>query len=165
MYQRILKILLITTVSVGLLACATTAKYERQQEKQLLNAGATRLGPEQVTAYLSGKTQVWDNGGAYFLPNGTVYVKWGGKVFPERRWIVDNRGKVCVQFLDGRNSSCSTYFDLDGKVWVVTLEIFGERLSDVRSFKVRRDGSVDADDKSIHGGPDEVMEGNRLAEI
>lgn len=165
MYLRISKILLVVAVSFGLLACATTSKYERQQEQQLLNAGAKRLGTDEVTTYLSGKTQVWDNGGAYFLPNGTVYVKWGGKVFPERSWIVDDNGKVCVQFPDGRNSSCSSYFDLDGKVWVVTLEIFGERLSDVRSFRVRRDGSVDAADKSIHGGPDEVMEGNRLSEI
>lgn len=165
MYQRISKILVIITVSFGLLACATIGKIERQQEQQLLDAGATRLNAEQVTAYLSGKTQVWDNGGAYFLPNGTVYVKFGGKVYPERRWVVESNGKVCVQFLDGSNSSCSSYFDKDGKVWVITLEIFGEKLSSIRSFRVRQDGSIDASDKSIHGGPDEVLEGNRLSEI
>lgn len=56
MYLRISKILLVLAVSFGLLACATTGQYEQQQEQQLLKAGAKRLGLDEVTAYLSGKT-------------------------------------------------------------------------------------------------------------
>jgi hypothetical protein len=165
MYQRISKILLVIAVSVGLLACVTVDKMERQQEQQLVNAGASPLSRDQVIAYLSGKTQQWENGGAYFLPDGTVYVKFAGKVYPERTWVADDSGRVCVKFPDGSNSSCSRYFDRNGKIWVITLEIFGEKLSGVRSFRVRQDGSIDPTDKSISGGPDTVLEGNRLSEM
>ena len=165
MYQNILKILLVVAVSVGLLACATVDKLERQQEQQLIDAGATVLSRQQVIDYLSGKTQEWENGGAYFRPDGVVYVKFGGKVYPERTWIADGTGQVCVVLPDGANSSCSRYFDYNGDIWVITLEIFGEKLSGARAFSVRRDGSIDATDNSISGGPSTVLEGNRLSEM
>jgi hypothetical protein len=165
MYQRISKIILVIAMSVGLLACATVEKLERQQEQQLVDAGATVLSRQQVTTYLSGKTQQWENGGAYFRPDGVVYVKFGGKVYPERSWIADDTGQVCIKFPDGANSSCSRYFDYDGDTWVITLEIFGEKLSGARAFSVRRDGSIDATDNSISGGPSTVLEGNRLSEM
>jgi len=165
MYQRISKLLLVIAVSAGLLACATVAKLERQQEQQLIDAGATVLSRQQVIEYLSGKTQQWENGGAYFRPDGVVYVKFGGKVYPERTWVTDNTGRVCIKFPDGSSSSCSRYFDYKGDVWVITLEIFGEKLSAARAFSVRQDGSIDVTDSSISGGPSTVLEGNRLSEM
>lgn len=165
MYQSTSKILLVIAVSVGLLACATVDKLERQQERQLIDAGATVLSRQQIVEYLSGKTQEWENGGAYFRPDGVVYVKFGGKVYPERTWVVDNTGSVCIKFPDGSSSSCSRYFDYEGDVWVITLEIFGEKLSGARAFSVARDGSIDARDSSISGGPSTVLEGNRLSEM
>lgn len=165
MYQRISKYLIIVTVSLGLLACATVDKLERQQEQQLIDDGANRLSREQVIEHLSGNTQQWENGGAYFLPNGTVYVKFGGKTYPKRNWVVDGTGRVCIQLPDGSNTSCSRYFDYNGKVWVITLEIFGEKLSAARAFRVRRDGSIDPSDKSISGGPDTILEGNQLSKM
>lgn len=165
MYQRLSKILLVIAVPVGLMACTTVGKLERQQEQQLIDAGATVLGRQQVVEYLSGKTQEWENGGAYFRPDGVVYVKFGGKVYPERIWVADNTGQVCIKMPDGANSSCSRYFNYNEDIWVITLEIFGEKLSQARAFSVRRDGSIDATDSSISGGPSTVLEGNRLSEM
>ena len=143
MYRRIPKVLFVMTLSLGLMACVTTG---HQLEKQLLSEGATRLNPAQVTDHLSGKTQVWTTGGAYFLPDGTVYVKYQGKIYPLRTWSVDKDGKVCVAFPNGFVSSCSVYYYKGDEVWYVTLEIMGEaQLTD--------------------GGPDTIMEGNRLSEL
>lgn len=161
MYQRISRLLLITIVSLGLLACASKTAFERDLE----NEGATRLAGEQVTAYLSGNTQQWQNGGVYFRPDGVAYVKWGGKIFPERTWTADDDGRVCIVFPDGRKSSCSVYYDLRGDVWSVTLEIFGEAVADVRPQERRFDGSVDPGEGGIQGGPDKLLKGNRLSEI
>lgn len=152
---------MVAAVALTLAACASM----QLREKQLINSGAKRLDAEQVSEYLSGNTQQWENGGAYFVPDGAVYVKWGGKVYPERRWVVDDDGKVCIEFLDGAKSSCSTYFRLDGQVWVVTLEIFGEALATERPFRSNIDGSVDPVDKSVHGGLDKILPGNRLDEV
>ena len=129
-------------VSFGLLACATGTEFE----KKLQQEGAKRMNAEQVTAHLAGKTQKWNNGGAYFNPNGTVLVKFGGKVYPKRTWTVDDDGKVCILLPDGYVTSCSAYFDKEGKVWVVNLEIFGEA-------------------QQTEGGLDTVVEGNQLSDI
>ena len=163
MYQRISRLLLITVVSLGLLACATKNALERDLESE----GATRLNKDEVTAYLSGNTQQWQNGGAYFRSDGVVYVKWGGKVFPERTWTVYDNGKVCIIFPDGRRSSCSAYYDFQGTVWSVTLEVFGEVLvEDERPGQQRRvDSSIEAGQGGLRGGPDKLLKGNRLSEV
>lgn len=129
-------------VSFGLLACATGTTFE----KKLQQEGAKRMNPEQVTTHLAGKTQKWNNGGAYFNSDGTVLVKFGGKVYPKRTWTVDDDGKVCILLPNGYVTSCSAYFDKDGKVWVVNLEIFGEA-------------------QQTEGGLDTVLEGNQLSAI
>ena len=143
MYQRISKLIIVLTVSLGLLACAVAGS---QLEKDLLAEGAVRLNPAQVTDHLSGKTQVWASGGAYFLPDGTVYVKFDGRIYPLRTWTVDEDGEVCIAFPNGFVSSCSAYFYKDGKVFVVTLEIMGEK-------------------QTSAGGFDTVVVGNQLSEI
>lgn len=145
MYQRISKLLIVMIVSLGLLACAVAGS---KLEKQLMSEGATRLNPAQVTDHLSGNTQVWSTGGsgAYFLPDGQVYVKFEGRTYPLRTWTVDNNGKVCIAFPNGFVSSCSVYYHKDGVVWYVTLEIMGET-------------------QTADGGPDTILVGNKLSEI
>jgi len=122
MYQRISKVLLVIAATYGLMSCAITSS---PMEKKLMADGATALTSEQVVQHLGGKTQVWSNGGAYFDRDGSVIVKFEGKVFPVRIWKI-NDNKVCILLPDGFVTSCSSYYLKDGKVWVVTLEIFGE---------------------------------------
>lgn len=142
MYQRLSRILVIITTSFALLACATGTVFEQK----LLEEGAMRMNAEQVKAHLAGNTQKWINGGAYFVPDGTVYVKYAGKVFPKTRWTVDSDGKVCLVNPDGFVTSCSAYFDKDGEVWVVTLEVMGKA-------------------QQTEGGVDTILEGNQLSEV
>jgi hypothetical protein len=142
MYQGLSKILVIMTASFALLACATGTMFEQK----LMGEGAKRMNAEQVTAHLAGKTQKWINGGAYFFQDGTVFIKYAGKVYPKRTWAVDGNGKACILLPDGFVTSCSAYFDKDGEVWVVNLEIMGEA-------------------QQTDGGPDTVLEGNQLSEI
>ena len=143
MYHRISKILIVMVMSFGLLACQIAGS---QLEKDLKSEGATRLTPAQVTDHLSGNTQVWSSGGAYFLPEGTVYVKFDGRTYPLRSWTVDNDGKVCIAFPNGFVSSCSVYYFKEGEVWAVTLEIMGEAQPNI-------------------GGVDTILEGNKLSDI
>ena len=145
MNHKVSKILIIVAVSFGMLACTVAGS---KLEKQLISEGATRLNPAQVTDYLSGNTQVFTtpSSGAYFLPDGTVYVKFAGRTYPLRSWTVDRDGKVCIAFPNGFVSSCSVYYYKGDKVHYVTLEIMGEaQMSD--------------------GGPDNVLKGNRLSEL
>ncbi len=161
MYQGITKLFIVLFVSLAVSACAT----KNVLEKQIISQGGKQLNAEQARAHLSGKTQRWADGGAYFNPNGSVYVKFGGKIFPERIWTVDDDGKVCIAFRDGFKTSCSTYYRYEGKVWVVTLEVFGENLIQERPFRFRRDGTIDPEEGSVHGGPDDIVDGNRLADL
>lgn len=145
MYRRISKVLAVITVSFGLLACTVAGS---QLEKRLMSEGAVQLNPAQVTDHLSGNTQVWttSGSGAYFLPDGTVYVKFEGRTYPLRTWTVDKNGKVCIAFPNGFVSSCSVYYYKDDVVWYVTLEIMGQA-------------------EEMNGGPDTIMPGNKLSEI
>lgn len=142
MYKKISKILVVITASFGLLACATGTVFEQK----LLAEGAMRMNAEQVKEHLAGNTQKWINGGAYFVPDGTVYVKYAGKVFPKTRWTVDSDGKTCLVNPDGFVTSCSAYFDKDGEVWVVTLEVMGK-------------------EQQTEGGIDTILAGNQLSEV
>lgn len=145
MYRRSSKIFLVLAVSLGLAACALAGS---KLEKRLESEGATRMNSAQVTDYLSGNTQKWTTpaSGAYFLPDGTVYVKFEGKIYPLRTWTVDDNGKVCIAFPNGFVSSCSVYYNKGDQIWYVTLEIMG--------VPVENDG-----------GPDTILEGNMLSEI
>lgn len=160
MYRGIFKLALVAVVAAGLIGCGT----KNLLEKQLIDEGARRLSGDQVRDHLSGKTQQWDNGGAYFRDDGVVYVKWAGKIYPERRWQVEDDGKACIYFPDGMKTSCSVYYDYNGETWVVTLEVFGEQLVVEQPYRYRRDGSIDAGG-TVFGGPDKVVDGNRLDEM
>lgn len=115
-------------------------------EERITNDGAVRLDREQATAHLSGKTQQWANGGAYFHPDGRLDYIWEGKEFSNFSWDVSRKGLVCIQRPDGFNTSCSLYFAYKDTVWTVVTEVFGER-------------------RQFFGGPDTVVDGNQLSEL
>ena len=142
MYQTIPRIIFVLTVTFGLMACASTSLFEQK----LIDEGATRLNGEQAREYLSGNTQQWTEGGAYFHPGGMADIKWQGKTYPAQTWNVRDDGSVCLSNTEGFVTSCSAYFDKDGEVWVVILEVMGEA-------------------QQTEGGPDTILEGNQLAEI
>ncbi len=166
MHQKFLKLLTIAAAAVALQACATVLGVTHPMSEQMVSEGAERMNRDQVIQHLAGKTQVWASGGAYFQADGDVYVKWEGKIFPRRVWSVDERGRACISFPEqGRlgafrpegiersptsatfPSSCSDYFMKDGEVWVVTVEVFGERQ--------QSPGAIDSD----------VRDGNRLDDL
>lgn len=142
MYQRISRIIIVLAVTVGLVACATTHKLEQK----LMDEGATPLNGEQAREYLSGNTQEWTKGGAYFHPDGMVDVKWEGKTFPAQTWVIKDDGTVCLSNPEGFVTSCSAYFDKGGEVWVVIREVMGEA-------------------KQTEGGLDTILQGNQLSDI
>ena len=149
MKQSISKLFAIIAVSLIMAACATTSPQtsKHKLEQLLLSDGAKHLTAAETKAHLSGMTQQWlGGGGAYFKEDGDVIVKWSGRIYPKRYWTVDDTGRVCIAFPDGFVSSCSRYYDKDGEIWVVTLEIFGEP-------------------QTFDGGPDTILPGNQLAEI
>ncbi len=165
MHYRMMKLLTILVVAIGLQAC-TTLGVNHPVSLQMMSDGAERLNRDQVIEHLAGKTQVWSSGGAYFQPDGDVYVKWEGKIFPRRVWSADDRGRVCISFPEQERrgafraeqiertpasgsfaSSCSEYFRKDGEVWVVTVEVFGVRQ--------QTPGAIDSD----------VRDGNQLADL
>lgn len=65
-------------LAVGTAACVTVVSLT--DEESLTKAGATRLNPEQVKAHVTGKTEVWDRGGAYYMEDIKLRVIWR-KVF------------------------------------------------------------------------------------
>ncbi len=166
MHQTIWKLLTIGAVAFALQACATIVGHKHAISDQMVRDGAERMNRDQVIEHLAGRTQVWASGGAYFQPDGDVYVKWEGRIYPRRVWTVDDSGRACIQFPEQERlgafrpegvertpdvatfaSSCSDYFRKDGEVWVVTVEIFGERQ--------QSPGAVDSD----------VRDGNQLDDL
>ena len=143
MYQRIFKILLIIGVTLGLMACATG---KTTLEEKVVADGAARMGPTEVTEYLSGNTQEWSNGGAYFHENGRLDFIWDGQRFFHYTWAARSDGQICIKNQVGFTTSCSAYFKHQGIIWTVITEEFGEL-------------------RTEFGGPDTVLDGNVLLDL
>ena len=142
MEKRAAKLVVVFTVSFYLLACAATPK-PGLLEQWLISAEAERLNAEQARSHLSGNTQEWANGGAYFHPDGKVDTRWAVYSYPGNSWSVDENGRVCIKNPEGFTTSCSVYYDNNGTIWFVTVEVFGEPVNN-------------------DGGPDVIFEGNVL---
>ena len=115
-------------------------------EEKIISDGARQLNAAGVKAHLSGKTQQWSNGGAYYHPDGALDFIWEGKGFYDYTWEADRDGLVCIRNPDGFTTSCSLYFDYQDTVWTVVIEVFGEQ-------------------QNFFGGPDTVSSGNRLSDL
>ena len=115
-------------------------------EQRIVGDGAKLMNGAQATAYLSGNTQQWANGGALYKPNGMVHFIWENKEFTDHKWYAQGNGLVCIQNGEGFTTSCSKYFNYKGEVWTIVTEVFGER-------------------QEAFGGPDTLMQGDKLSEL
>ena len=101
---------LIMIVTLGLSACAS-------MEEKMMEAGATRLDGAQATAFISGKTEKWTKGGAYYNPNGTLEAIWkGGKI--SGPYTVDPDGTVCYK-VGTWKKYCQIYMDENGTITLI----------------------------------------------
>ena len=115
-------------------------------KEKIVSDGARQMNREEVTAYLSNKTQQWSNGGAFYDADGTLDFIWEGKTFYDYSWSARKDGLVCIKNYEGFSTSCSLYFNYKQTVWTVVTEVFGES-------------------KDFFGGPDTTVDGNKLSDL
>ena len=111
MQAKIAKRLLTLILAIGASACVTVSGTS--DEEALTLAGATRLNPEQVKAHLTGKTEEWDRGGAYYMQDGQLRVIWR-KVFSNGSWEVSDDGTLCYQ-VPRWEKRCHFYMNHEGQ--------------------------------------------------
>ena len=104
--------LAITVVMLALLGWACTPvrecpPYCATDEEILSQAGAVRLDAEQARAHVSGYTEDWIHGGAYYHADGKLEVVWR-KVRYRATWEVSAEGEICYQ-LENRPRRCHFY--------------------------------------------------------
>ena len=88
---------------LGLTACQTASE----------NANLTQA---QALAHISGNTEVWSKGGAYYAPDGTLQVLWEGQE-STGTWKVNTDGEVCnVVEIWGSKPDCHSYVNDDGEI-------------------------------------------------
>jgi hypothetical protein len=95
-------------------ACATTGISD---EETLANAGAVRLSSSQVKERVTGKTEQWVHGGAYYQPDGKIRVKWR-KTYTNGSWEVADDGNLCFK-LPHWEKRCQFYMNKDGDVYML----------------------------------------------
>ena len=106
-------------------------------EEKSTGARATRLNGEQAIEHLSGRTEVWTQGGAYYSPDGEMFALWKGKSV-EGNWEVSADGNVCYELANWPRL-CQFYMDFDdgitmiyeGKSTGVKVMMEGYRLSEL----------------------------------
>jgi len=117
LFWKGLKIVL-AFVLVLLAAACTPARecppYCASDEEILTQAGAVRLTPEQVRALVSGYTEDWIHGGAYYHADGELEVKWR-KVRYRTTWTISDDGKICYQ-LKNWQRRCHFYMQHEGEI-------------------------------------------------
>jgi len=86
--------LLTLVLAVGVSACVTVSGLT--DEEALTKAGATRLNATQVKAHVTGKSEEWSHGGAYYKEEGKLRVIWR-KVYSNGSWQVSDDGTLCYQ--------------------------------------------------------------------
>lgn len=118
----------------------------RSLKERIASEGGVLLTKSEVVEHLSGNTQQWSNGGAYFSPDGRMDFIWEGNVFLDNHWKVRGEGRVCITNSEGFTTSCSLYFKHKGEIWTVVTEEFGER-------------------RDFFGGPDTVLVGKQLDDL
>ena len=86
-------------------------------EEILAQAGAVRLTPNQVKRRVLGNTEEWIHGGAYYVREGELEVKWR-KVRYKGSWEVSDDGTLCYQ-LPRWEKRCHFYMDQEGAVYLL----------------------------------------------
>ncbi len=103
----------------------------------LAEAGAVRLGRDEVRAHVTDKTEQWVHGGAYYHENGRLQVRWR-KVNYQTSWEVGADGTLCYQ-----------------------LATWGRRCH----FYMKKDDSVYMLEEGINIGVREMWDGNRMRDV
>lgn len=103
-------------LAVGVSACVTVSGLT--DEEALTKAGATRLNATQVKAHVTGKSEAWTYGGAYYIAGGQLKVMWR-KVYSTGSWEVSDDGTLCYQ-VPRWKERCHIYMNYEGQV--VTIE-------------------------------------------
>ncbi len=122
MLQRVVRLLSVVTFAWLLTACAELP-WERCQidcEEDglaLAKSGAVRLGPDEVRAHVTDKTEQWVHGGAYYHESGRLQVRWR-KVNYRTFWEVSADGTLCYQ-LDTWGRRCHYYMEKAGRVYML----------------------------------------------
>lgn len=115
MQKEMAKRFLILILAIGSAACVTVSGTS--DEEALTRAGATRLSPDEVQAHLTGKTEQWDKGGAYYMEDGKLKVIWR-KVFSNGSWDVSDDGTLCYQ-VPRWQERCHFYMNYNDQVVVL----------------------------------------------
>ncbi|MCP4335458.1 MAG: DUF995 domain-containing protein [Gammaproteobacteria bacterium] len=111
MQAKIAKRFLILILAVGASSCVTVSGIS--DEVALTEAGATRLNPAQVKAHVTGKTEEWDRGGAYYMEDGQLKVIWR-RAFSNGSWEVSEDGTLCYQ-VPHWEERCHFYMNYEGQ--------------------------------------------------
>jgi len=114
------KLMLVFVALQVISACETVRECEPNcptDEEALAQAGAVRLEAQQVKARVSGKTEEWVHGGAYYHLDGVLEVKWL-KVRYKGSWEVSADGTLCYQ-LPRWQRRCHFYMDKMGEVYLL----------------------------------------------
>jgi hypothetical protein len=115
MKTEMAKRFLLFILAIGTAACVTVSGTS--DEEALTKAGATRLSPDAVKAHLTGKTEQWDKGGAYYMEEGKLKVVWR-KVFSTGSWHVSDDGTLCYQ-VPRWEERCHFYMKYNDQVLVL----------------------------------------------
>jgi hypothetical protein len=86
-------------------------------EHILVQTGAERLTAEQVRARVTGNTENWIYGGAYYHADGRIDVRWL-RVRYKGSWEVTADGRLCYE-LPKWQRRCNVYLEKDGEVYLI----------------------------------------------
>jgi hypothetical protein len=114
MIARTVKLISGLILVAAVSACATSGISD---EQALANAGAVRLSSSQVKERVTGKTEQWVHGGAYYQPDGKIRVKWR-KTYANGSWQVSADGNLCFE-LQHWERRCQFYMIKDGDVYML----------------------------------------------
>ena len=93
---------------VCMLASMTLAGCMTAGEK-LTESGATPYTKEELTTTLSGMTEVWTEGGAYYAPDGSLETLWKG-VKESGTLEITEAGEVCWHVASWGKQPCAAFY-------------------------------------------------------
>lgn len=120
MLSKTFKLLLFILAALVAPACETVRECSPNclsDEQILAKTGAQRLTPEQVRAHVSGKTEDWIHGGAYYHADGRLDARWL-KVGYQGSWEVSADGVLCYD-LPKWQRRCHFYMDRAGEIYLL----------------------------------------------
>ena len=115
-----LKYLTIVIAALSMQACETYRDCWPNcptDEQILTQSGAQRLTAEQVRAHVTGKTENWVHGGAYYHPDGLIEARWL-RVRYKGSWEITDDGELCYE-LPKWQRRCQVYMEQNGKIYVL----------------------------------------------